>query len=40
MNLSTAHDQVTVIFADIKGFTAMSAALHPSQVMLMLNDLL
>lgn len=40
MNLATAHKQVTVIFADIKGFTSMSSALHPSQVMLMLNDLL
>jgi hypothetical protein len=40
MNLATAHDEVTVIFADIKSFTSMSSLLHPSQVMLMLNDLL
>lgn len=39
MDLATCHKQVTVLFADIKGFTSMSAKLHPSEVMLMLNDL-
>ena len=38
-DLSTSHDDVTILFADIKGFTSMSAALHPRQVMLLLNDL-
>ncbi|KAJ9506813.1 hypothetical protein QJQ45_030398 [Haematococcus lacustris] len=31
--------QVTLLFADIKGFTSMAAALHPAQVMLFLNHL-
>lgn len=31
--------QVTILFADIKGFTSMSQQLHPSEVMLFLNHL-
>ncbi len=30
--LSTWHEQVSVLFTDIQGFTAMSQQLHPSQV--------
>ncbi|KAJ9515846.1 hypothetical protein QJQ45_008727 [Haematococcus lacustris] len=32
-------DEVTLLFADIKGFTSMAAPLHPAQVMLFLNHL-
>jgi len=39
MSLATYHSQVTILFADIKGFTALSQQLHPSQVMLFLNTL-
>jgi hypothetical protein len=39
MDLATHHDDVTILFADIKDFTTMSSQLQPSQVMLMLNDL-
>jgi hypothetical protein len=38
-DLATSHDEVSILFADIKGFTPMSACLHPSRVMLLLNDL-
>ena len=31
--------QVSILFADIKGFTAMCQLLHPSQVLLFLNHL-
>ncbi|EFJ47295.1 guanylyl and adenylyl cyclase family member [Volvox carteri f. nagariensis] len=39
MSLATWHDQVTVLFADIKGFTVMSQQLHPARVMLFLDTL-
>ncbi|KAF5833793.1 nucleotide cyclase [Dunaliella salina] len=39
MDLATFHDSVTILFADIKGFTSMVNQLHPSQVMLFLNSL-
>ncbi|GIL79146.1 hypothetical protein Vretimale_16683 [Volvox reticuliferus] len=39
MSLATWHEQVTVLFADIKGFTAMSQQLHPARVMLFLDTL-
>ncbi|GFH10721.1 guanylate cyclase domain-containing protein, partial [Haematococcus lacustris] len=39
MRLATWHEEVTLLFADIKGFTSMAAALHPAQVMLFLNHL-
>lgn len=32
MNLATFHEEVTILFADIKGFTSLSNQLHPSQV--------
>ncbi|GLI65801.1 hypothetical protein VaNZ11_009422 [Volvox africanus] len=39
MSLATWHEQVTVLFADIKGFTSMSQQLHPARVMLFLDTL-
>ncbi|KAL6760715.1 hypothetical protein V8C86DRAFT_2550409 [Haematococcus lacustris] len=39
MRLATWHEEVTLLFADIKSFTSMAAALHPAQVMLFLNHL-
>ncbi|GIM15965.1 hypothetical protein Vretimale_18640 [Volvox reticuliferus] len=38
-SLATWHEQVTLLFADIKGFTPMCKELQPFQVMRMLNDL-
>ncbi|GLC35586.1 hypothetical protein PLESTM_000340300 [Pleodorina starrii] len=37
--LATWHPQVTLLFADIKGFTPICKEVQPSQVMTMLNDL-
>ncbi|KXZ51758.1 hypothetical protein GPECTOR_11g202 [Gonium pectorale] len=37
--LATSHPQVTLLFADIKGFTPMCGELEPSAVMRMLNEL-
>ncbi|KAF5836064.1 nucleotide cyclase [Dunaliella salina] len=39
MDLATFHEEVTILFADIKGFTSMVNHLHPSQVMLFLDTL-
>lgn len=33
-NLATMHEEVTIIFADVKGFTAMSQELTPREVSL------
>lgn len=38
-DLATYHEEVTIMFADIRGFTAMSQSVHPSQVMQFLNVL-
>ncbi|GIL56332.1 hypothetical protein Vafri_11715 [Volvox africanus] len=38
-SLATWHEQVTLLFADIKGFTPMCKEVQPFQVMRMLNDL-
>lgn len=32
--LATFHDEVSILFTDLKGFTAMSQMLHPAQVRL------
>ncbi|GIL81264.1 hypothetical protein Vretifemale_10317, partial [Volvox reticuliferus] len=37
--VATLHDNVTVLFADIKGFTEMSKEVAPAVVMTFLNDL-
>ncbi len=37
--LATWHEEVTLLFADIKGFTPMCSAVPPAAVMAMLNDL-
>ncbi|GIL52103.1 hypothetical protein Vafri_8045 [Volvox africanus] len=37
--LATSHDQVTLLFADIQGFTPMCKVLEPRVVMAFLNDL-
>ncbi|GLI61095.1 hypothetical protein VaNZ11_003375 [Volvox africanus] len=37
--VATLHDNVTVLFADIKGFTEMSKEVPPAVVMTFLNDL-
>ncbi|GIL81263.1 hypothetical protein Vretimale_1176 [Volvox reticuliferus] len=37
--LATSHDCITVLFADIKGFTEMSKEVPPAVVMTFLNDL-
>ncbi|KAG2427333.1 hypothetical protein HXX76_012528 [Chlamydomonas incerta] len=39
MALATWHETVTVVFADIVGFTAMCQQLHPARVMAFLDDL-
>ncbi|KXZ50157.1 hypothetical protein GPECTOR_17g793 [Gonium pectorale] len=39
MSFATWHESVTVLFADIKGFTTMSQQLHPARVMLFLDTL-
>lgn len=39
MDLSTKHDEVSILFADIVGFTNLSSKVDPSAVMLMLSDL-
>ncbi|KXZ50158.1 hypothetical protein GPECTOR_17g794 [Gonium pectorale] len=39
MSLATWHESVTILFADIKGFTTMSQQLHPARVMLFLDTL-
>ncbi|KAG2427330.1 hypothetical protein HXX76_012525 [Chlamydomonas incerta] len=39
MALATWHESVTVVFADIVGFTAMCQRLHPARVMAFLDDL-
>eukprot|EP00198_Chlamydomonas_reinhardtii_P003616 XP_001692952.1 guanylate cyclase [Chlamydomonas reinhardtii] len=39
MSLATWHEDVTILFADIKGFTTMSQQLHPARVMLFLDTL-
>ncbi|GLI60276.1 hypothetical protein VaNZ11_002368, partial [Volvox africanus] len=38
-SLATWHEQVTLLFADIKGFTPVCKEVQPFQVMRMLNDL-
>ncbi|GLI71393.1 hypothetical protein VaNZ11_016590 [Volvox africanus] len=37
--LATSHDQVTLLFADIQGFTPMCKVLEPRVIMAFLNDL-
>ena len=37
--LATAHEQITVLFADVVGFTPMCRELAPEVVMAFLNDL-
>lgn len=39
MDLATEHACASILFTDIAGFTAMSRALHPAQVLLFLNHL-
>ncbi|KAG2432297.1 hypothetical protein HYH02_013020 [Chlamydomonas schloesseri] len=39
MALATWHEDVTVVFADIVGFTSMCQQLHPARVMAFLDDL-
>ena len=38
-NLATAHEQVTIMFADIVGFTSMCKRVSPARVMSFLNEL-
>ncbi|MEW5301475.1 MAG: hypothetical protein WDW36_004334 [Sanguina aurantia] len=38
-HMATSHDQVTILFADLVGFTTISEQLLPEQVMLLLNRL-
>ncbi|MEW5301474.1 MAG: hypothetical protein WDW36_004333 [Sanguina aurantia] len=38
-HMATSHEQVTILFADLVGFTTMSEQLLPEQVMLLLNRL-
>ncbi|PNH11171.1 Soluble guanylate cyclase 88E [Tetrabaena socialis] len=39
MSLATWHESVTILFADIKGFTSLSRQLHPAKVMFFLDTL-
>ncbi|KAG2432301.1 hypothetical protein HYH02_013023 [Chlamydomonas schloesseri] len=39
MALATWHEAVTVVFADVVGFTSMCQQLHPARVMAFLDDL-
>eukprot|EP00198_Chlamydomonas_reinhardtii_P009803 XP_001699140.1 guanylate cyclase [Chlamydomonas reinhardtii] len=39
MALATWHESVTVVFADVVGFTSMCQQLHPARVMAFLDDL-
>ncbi|MEW5307519.1 MAG: hypothetical protein WDW36_009908 [Sanguina aurantia] len=38
-HMATSHEQVTILFADLVGFTTMSEQLPPKEVMMLLNRL-